>query len=353
MSAARCIALIALIASCSSDDVGARYLPAVDTYIVPAYRALTAATVVLEVRATAFCRAPTQTGLDRLRASFHVSMDAWQWIQTVRFGPVVYLTRSHRYQLWPDKRGTVNKHLRALLASKDREALEAERFARASVAVQGLSALEILLFDSHAAAQDFQGEDGAYACEVLQAIASNLARMSTQLTANWVQGDEAYRHYIASAREGNAVFEEERAAGGQLLSDLRTTLEVARQLKLDGPMGERIEQARPRRAESWRSRRSTQNIRRNLEGAHRLYQTAFAPRLSGTNLDVEIEAAFESAVAAADQISLPLADAVADPAQRAQVQSLRERIGVLETLFASRAAEALDLPMGFNSLDGD
>lgn len=353
ISAARCLALLAFLAPAANASSVGQYLPAVDNYIVPAYRALTDATVALETRAVSFCRAPTQAGFDSLRESFHESMDAWQWIQTVRFGPVVYLTRSNRYQMWPDKRGTVAKHLRLLLASKDPEALEPERFATGSVAVQGLSALEILLFDSHASPEDFSGKNGAYACKVLLAITANLARMSTRVTANWIEGDDAYRQYIANAPEGNAVFEDERSVGAQLLNDLRTALEFANQHKLSRPLGENIERARPKRSESWRSRRSTENIRINLEGARRLYRSAFAPRLSGTALDAEIEAGFDGALAAADGIPMPLSEAVTDPAGRARVEALRDRVSALEKLLASPAAEALDLPMGFNSLDGD
>jgi predicted lipoprotein len=50
---------------------------------------------------------------------------------------------------------------------------------------------------------------------------------------------------------------------------------------------------------------------------------------------------------------MPLSEAVTDPAARARVEALRDQVSALEKLLASPAAEALDLPMGFNSLDGD
>jgi uncharacterized protein len=345
--------MLAFIASIARADSIARYLPVADNYILPGYQRLAETTRVLDARAAAFCTAPAQTALEQLRQSFNDAMDAWQAIQIIRFGPVTYVTRDARFELWPDKRGSVARHVRELLASRDAQALEPDRFTGGSVAVQGFSALELLLFDLYAKPADFNGDSGAYACALLMAITSNLARMSMDLVADWSRGNDAFRRQVATAPAGNSVFEDERALGGELLNNLRATLEGIAVRKLARPLGAGIGEARPKRAESWRSRRSTRNIEVNLEGARQLYRTAFAPRLSGTPLDADIESGFAEALAAARTTGVPLSEAVADPAVRPRVEALLARVAELEEVIASRAAEALDLPLGFNSLDGD
>lgn len=353
MRASRFLYTLAIIASFARADSIAQYLPIADDYIVPGYQRLAETTRVLDARAATFCAAPAQATLEQLRQSFNDAMDAWQAIRIIRFGPVTYFTRDARFELWPDKRGIVARHVRELLASRDAQALEPDRFADGSVAVQGFSALELILFDADAKPEGFSGDGGAYTCALLTAITSNLARMSMDLVADWSRGNDAFRQQVATAPAGNGVFEDERSLGGELLNNLHATLEGIAAHKLARPLGASIGEARPKRAESWRSRRSTRNIEENLEGARRLYRTAFAPRLSGTTLDGDIESGFAQALAAADAIGVPLSEAVADPAARPRVEALLARVAELEEVLASRAAEALDLPLGFNSLDGD
>lgn len=116
------------------------HLRVADEHIIPAYEALAQATAGLREMASSFCDGPDTAALLRLREGFHAAMDAWQSSQHIRFGPVEFLMRNHRYELWPDKRGAVGKHLRRLLAAQDWAALEPERFAAGSVAVRGLRA---------------------------------------------------------------------------------------------------------------------------------------------------------------------------------------------------------------------
>jgi hypothetical protein len=132
----------------ASGDSTAGLTQTADRLIIPAYRQLETASVLLRDRTESFCKAPDETALEGLKSAFGRTMEAWQSVQHIRFGPVEYLMRGPRFQLWPDKRGSVSKHLSRLLASADRSALEPERFAQGSVAVQGLGALEVLLFDS-------------------------------------------------------------------------------------------------------------------------------------------------------------------------------------------------------------
>jgi predicted lipoprotein len=338
----------------SAADDRAYNLRTADEHIIPGYRELARTTSAFDQQAATFCETPTHKNLEAVRESFHTTMDAWQSIQHIRFGPVELLLRSYRYQMWPDKRGTVAKHLRRVLASSDPVDLEPERFAKGSVAVQGLSAAERLLFGSDASSVDFgQDAPGRRRCAVLRAIAQNLSRMSAEIVAEWTQGPESHRTYLATAAQGNAYYQDDRELSARLLNNLHTQLQRIGDQKLGLPLGESLERARGRRAESWRSVRSLRNIRHNLQGVRELYRTGFGPRLADEALGRETEAAFARALRALEAVPKPLAQTVEDPTVRGRAETLHTEVSALAALFAGPLPQALDLPLGFNSLDGD
>jgi len=348
------VALLLSTAAIAETDAAATNLRVADRHIIPAYTALAESIGELDRSAAAFCENPDAEGLAKLREGFHLSMDAWRAIQHIRFGPVEFLLRYNRFELWPDKRGSVTKHLARLLASADPAALEPERFAAGSVAVQGFGALERLLFGEGVGPESF-GPDaaGAYRCAAARAITSNLSEMSRGLVRDWIEPGEGHRRYFATATEGNAFYGSDREVASRLLNNLNTRLEVVADQKLGLPLGETIEKARGSRAKSWRSARSLRNIRMNLTGLHSLYREGFAPRLADLELDRAIETAFQDALQALDAIRGPLYDAVAVPERWGQVDRLRAATGVVKGLVSGALAQALDLSLGFNSLDGD
>lgn len=330
-------------------------LRAVSGHIVPRYQTLADETASLAATATVFCANPDQPGLEKVRAGFQRGTDAWQSIQHIRFGPIEFLLRMNRFQLWPDKRGNVAKHLQQLLAQQDRAALAPQRFADGSVAVQGFSALEMLLFDDGATADAFSANtpDGAYRCAVLLAITANLSDMSAGLVHDWTQGDNAYSGFIRSAAQGNAFYSSERDVSSLLLNNLYTGMLMIVDQKLDLPLDKSLQSARGTRAENWRSGRSLRNIQSNLEGLHDFYRGAFAPRLPDAKLHQAIEAAFADTLQALAAVPAPLHSAVQDPTARPAVEKLRREAARLKNLIGGELPAALDLPLGFNSLDGD
>jgi predicted lipoprotein len=243
------------------------------------------------------------------------------------------------------------------LAAENREILTEGAFARASVAIQGLPALESLLFEEGVDASAFgSGRESSYRCELMQAIAGNLAAMATEVLEAWTSGTPPVREQVLTAAEGNGHFASGAEVSVLFLRDLRTSLQTVADLKLARPLGEDAPAAKPRRAESWLSGRSLRNIRIDLEAARDLYLTGYAPLLAAipqtTVLDERIRAAFSEALAA-DALEASLADQVADPARRPGIGRLLASVRTLEQLVAQELPEALGLTIGFNALDGD
>ncbi len=323
----------------------------VDRQIMPGYRALAQSTKALDKTAEDFCAAPDGAGFNAMRSAFQHSMDAWQAVRYIRFGPVELFLRHHRFQIWPDRRNSVGKQLGKLMKAADPKVGDAQKFAQASVAVQGLSALERLLYGEGASAEFF--EDG-YRCRLLQAVTRNLGHMSAELVEAWEAGAAPYRDTLLRPGPDNPEFGDAGAVAGRLLNSLHTGLTEMQELKLGKPMGKAADKVRPRSAESWRSGRCLRNLRLNLAAARSLHDTGFAPLLVDKALRDRLGIAF-------DDLSQRLAGLSGDaittlletPAGWRQLQQLVESLDRLRRLISTELAPALGLPLGFNSLDGD
>ena len=113
--------------------------------------------------------------------------------------------------------------------------------------------------------------------------------------------------------------------------------------------------------EEWRSGRALRDVRVNLAAARALYlgdggfglsdfvrDVAQAPEIDG-----RLRRGLDEAIAAVDKIPVPLESAVKSPRTRPAVERLLKDVRALRHLVAEQLTTALDMPLGFNALDGD
>ncbi len=314
-----------------------------DRYLMPGYRQLVDATEALNRSSSRYCNQPSGEHFETLRDNYRAAFLAWQTVQPIRFGPVQYLNRDYRFELWPDKRDSVTRHLGQLRADPD---LLTERFdiSGKSAAVQGFSALEQLLFSDP--------PTEVRSCRLIRAISANLARMASGTLQDWLQGDEPYLQYFTHPNPDNPMFESEPELAGQLLNSLYNQLEVMLTQKLDRPLGETPDKARGSRAEGWRSGTSLAALERNLEALRSIVTLAFGDELNPA-LAQRIAQQFDAIGQSRRGITLSLDRAVLDEVQRARVLDYRQALSGLKQLISIEMADALGLSLGFNSLDGD
>jgi len=263
--------------------------------------------------------------------------------------------RSFRLYFWPEARGKVAEAVRELLASGDEGALAPERFREASVAVQGLPAVEHLLYgDGDVAA-------GTARCRLLAAIAANMRDMAAGIVADWRGGDVAFARTVAAPGPDNPYFATHQDATLAFFKGFHGGLQLIADVKLKPVVGDTIETARPHLAESRPSGRALDNIAVNLAALEALYLGESGPGLSAlvrdhggdAQLDPLMRKAFRMTLETARGIEGPLAEAVSDPAKRPAVEKLTTQVLALKQIVKTRLAAALDLQVGFNALDGD
>ena len=337
----------------------------VSEHIVPRYERFAKMAMKLENRVEEACLTPSPARLEEVMKAYIAAEDAWQSVQHIRFGPIEQEMRAARLEFWPDVRNRTGRELEALLSAHDPAILRPDALARSSIVVQGFPALERLLFDQDNASA-IMGSDvgGRYRCSLARAIAANISTIASKVYRGWTEGADSYAAEVAKAGTEFARYRTPREATLDLFKSMHGAVEIVADHKLPRPLGNSLQEARPKLAESWRSRQSLENIRRNLEAARDMYLGEDGSGSSGfsrfvrevvrdTGLDDLLRRAFEQTVATAHSLTVPLTQAVSDPGLRPTLEKLRKETTALKTILAQRLTVALAIPLGFNALDGD
>jgi predicted lipoprotein len=326
-------------------------LAAVDRHIVPSYRALAEAADAEEKAWSAFAANRAQGDIESLRTAYNTTADAWARAQLVKTGPLSLFLRYERFAYWPEARNVTQRMLDQLIASNDPKELAPETLVRDSVAAQGLTALERLLYDD-ATAQLLKapGQAGEWRTQVGHGIARNMSSIAKDVVAEWTAPD-GVRAAIATNKAWKTIFADTAEAASLLLTDLVTAFRLIHDVKLLPVMGASADVARPRIAESWRSGRSQRNLKLNLESAQALTRVwaETVPAAHRTKLD----SLYAQALKATDSVPADLGEAAADPMRRPLVDAARAGVKAVQLEIATTLPADLGITLGFNSLDGD
>lgn len=315
-------ALIALPAVADVPDVLGRH-------VASAYATLETETAALAAVAAADCTP------EALRPAYHAAYDAWIGAAHIAFGPVEDQGLAPAMAFWPDTRSTVPKTLARLSEEQDPAVQDALAFAEVSVAAQGFTALERMLYEP-------QPQSG-YACALTRAIATGLARKAARLNAAWPD----FSALMATAgAEGNSRFQSEAEVQRALYTALLSGLEFVHDQRLGRPLGT-FDRPRPERAEAYRSKRSLRHVVLSLEALEDL-----ATRLAAADIP-QTRAAFAKARAQTRALDDPGFQGVAEPQGRIRVEALQNTVREVQEAVAEEIGARLGISAGFNSLDGD
>jgi predicted lipoprotein len=231
-----------------------------------------------------------------------------------------------------------------------------------TVALQGFPALERLLFEDKVTPGDASDPSGRFRCDLLTAIATNLATIAADVAREWGDAGQGFAKSVVEPGPANPYFGDDREATGAFLNGFMTLLQVIADQKLRRPLGNDAASAKPKLAESWRSGRSLRNIEINLRSLRAMYagdqgHPGFAAVMRGTMegnaFAAVIDAAFDRAIAAATSVDASLEQAIADPSHRAAIEQLRAAVKDIQRLVSTHLPGPLGVSIAFNSLDGD
>ncbi|MGD1935247.1 MAG: imelysin family protein [Candidatus Phaeomarinobacter sp.] len=335
-----------------TDDAYAQVNAAlINGHIVPAYRRLASATDALAVATTSYCAGDTSHSLETVQAVFKDANTAWMGAEHLGFGPAEFFMRNLRMNFWPQARGKVSDAIDAALAPD----ADAKPVNERSFALQGLPAMEHLVFASP------QPEAKTARCDLAVAVSANMQAIASDVLAEWGESDASYSQTTSSAGPNNATYPKASDVTLDLFRSLHDGLQRISTLKLDPALGKDADTARPPLAEARLSDGGMDNIRQNLVALEQLYlgpsddgltwltqKTADDPKL-----DALMRKAFQKTRETADSVTLALPLAVSDAQERPKLEMLSKQVRALRQICADRLAPALNLSVGFNSLDGD
>ncbi len=321
--------------------------------ITPAYVRYHESMRALAPAVGTLCDAPSDASLSAAKDAYSASVEAWQHLQPIAFGPIEIKGLDARIHFWPDKHGTAGKQLSKLLAKSDFAVLEKGVDGK-SAALQSLAALERVLFDQ---TDVLVTKDSDFACRLALAIADFQGKLADHVLDAW-QGNSGHAEMFSSVGDGNDAYYDAADATTDLFGAVAASLDNIVANKLERPLGKSLEKAKPKRAEDWRSERSLPNIIANLETIRALYTEpsglhVFLSEMGQDGLDETIRKGLDQSIATATSMELSLFAAVGDEVARKQVEQLLREVKSLRALITGTLADAASLTVGFNKSDGD
>ena len=182
------------------------------------------------------CRSPSTAAVSQARTAFARAVLAYVRIELVRFGPNRENNRQERLLLYPDPKGLVRRQVDKAIASHDPSVLDPAKLHGKSVALQGFSALELLL---HAEASDqlaAPGEAGHFRCGYALSIGANVERIAREIESGWSQ-PEGYSRLMLEPSADNPVYFEEKEVTLELFKVFLNGLETLRDVRIAAPVG--------------------------------------------------------------------------------------------------------------------
>ncbi len=328
---------------------------ALTNVIRPGYAAFADTTTALDGRVQALCNEPSPEALDAAKKAFAETVKRWSQVEIFRFGPVNRKRRYDRLFYWPDRKGIGLRQVQRALADKDESVILADTLADKSVALQGLPALEYLLYGDGADALSHAEPEIGFRCSFAASVATNIDRIAHAVTEGWREGADFTKTFLSPSPD-DPLYHAPKDVTLELFKAFTSGIELVRDQKLGKPLGTSPETARPKLAAFWRSGLTFPNMVGNLEGARALFaKGGFAEVVAEESPGVEDSILFDldrviKVLSAVDQ---PIVEVVEDQAERNKLEALRVALKSARETASSMIARGAGLSFGFNALDGD
>ncbi len=325
----------------------------IDGYLIPRFTELDKATRALADDLDAGC-AGNKERLAAVRADFDRAVLAWGGVEFLRFGPMATTGRPERFDFWPDPRGFTDRQLRLLIAQRDSAALDPATLEKKSVAVQGLTVLEILLTDT-AHPLDAADEEGRYRCKLAVSVANNIAGIARDVLDEW-GGDAGWRAKMMHAGADSPTYRSLAEPPGEFARALITGLQLVQEREIAPLIAAEDKVAKPARLPFARSGLNARYVSAGIASLKDLYN---ALDLGGSMPKAKawmpqwITTAF-GRLTADMPAALKEGSPAKDPQERErQLRMLRFHVEGVRKLVGRELAPAAGLTLGFNELDGD
>ncbi len=328
---------------------------ALERHLRPGYGKLLEAARNLEEKASAFCKAEPGRDNAPLHQAFRETVLAWSRMAHIEFGPIQEDRRQTRLFYWPDRKGIGRRQVSAALRKRDPSVIDPASLARKSVAVQGLGALEQILYGAGAQTFATASEARDHRCAYMIAVAANIEGIAADILSGWSAEGSYARIYLAPGLQ-NPIYLEPSEVTLEIAKAFLVGLERLRDVKIAGPLGLRKKSSRRSRAAFRSSRLSSEAIAAGLEGLMGLYthgglQRSISDHESGMGEAILSE--LEHSLSVLNSITIPMGEAAEDTETAEKLVAIGFPLKNARSEAARILAQAAGINLGFNALDGD
>lgn len=329
--------------------------------VLPLHETFLAETLSLSEAATSYCSLENRSeqDLSALKDRWIAAMNAWEGIQGFQFGPITEDNQAWKVQFWPDRKNLISRKTEQFVKRDSEITLSALQ--QASVVIQGLSAIEYLLYDTPSDRLRQPPPSGHRYCLHLQAAAQNLHEVADFLYSSWQPAAGNYLKIWSKPGPDNLHYPDQRASIGAVIETLVYALERIKRDKLERPLALADQgQANPFLLEWWRSKQSREAILVNLHSLQLLFNGGQGEGLAtllkhhqGEILAGEINNKFDRAVSITAAMEGSLFDNHSNSDTQLALMQLHGLLGELLSAFKRDLPAKLGITLGFNSNDGD
>lgn len=206
-----------------------------EKYIRPGYERFKSRTVILQTTLDKVCRQHDEAGRPAIKAAFRDVLVAWGRIEYLRMGPVVEADRDDRIVSWPDQLELGKRQLLTIIGKRDQAVLRLDGLRKKDVAVQGLTALEVLLFGKMSGDLLKDSGDGRFMCGYARTIAANLSDMAQKIVAGWSDGGSFTAIWLKAGPQ-NTLYKSPSGQSNAILKAYSFGLGNLREVKLLDPI---------------------------------------------------------------------------------------------------------------------
>ncbi|MEO1747267.1 MAG: imelysin family protein [Pseudomonadota bacterium] len=322
----------------------------IEEAIKPALSRYHLQTMSMSASIDALCAEPGAGTLAASRDQFGRLVEAWGQVEFVRIGPLTSENRLERTLYWPDRKGRGLRQVRMAIAQEQQPVAAVETLSKQSVAVQGLSALEFVLFGDESGTLETRAE---HRCNYGKSIAENLSNIAGELIAAW-EAEDGFANLWRNPSPDNALFRDADEQLRALLKLVSQGSEIIRVQRLDPFLDS--EPFNAKRALFWRSGKTFTSLNGNFDGLQNIVLAAKLDDIVGGNDGRVVDGlSFELSNAkrtlAETQISVETLASESNAMSR--VKYLRIVTQSLIDLSGKTIPAIFGLSSGFSSLDGD
>jgi uncharacterized protein len=277
-------------------------------------------------------------------------------IHFLRFGPLLKNDRLSRLSFLPDPRGIAQRQIRKIYVARDESVLSVTSLRGKSVALQGLTALQLIAFDKQGTVVlGKAGDNREFTCGYALAIAQNVAEISKNLAADWADPN-GFSSVLLSAGPENASYKSSKEALETVFNGLVTGVIITKDQDLLPALGSSEAKARPRRFPYSRSVNAVSYLSGEIAGIRDAFFSlglkSLTPEEHVWLLDT-LNFEFANAQAYLKKLDPPLRQTFGQGGSYGSVKALMITLDSIRELLSQEFAGALGLSGGFNALDGD